>query len=147
MYDAVLVPTDGSPGSEAAIDRAIDLAKTYEAAFHTLYVVETASVSFGAEQGAVLEYMEEAGRRAIDEVVSRAEQADVDSVEGSIMDGAPHRAILQYVTDREIDVVVMGTHGRTGLDRYMLGSVTGKVVRLADVPVLTVPLAEAADPD
>jgi nucleotide-binding universal stress UspA family protein len=142
MYDAVLVPTDGSEGSEAAIDRAIDVALTYDASLHALYVVEASSVAVGAEGGVVLEHLKEAGRQAVDDLRNRAEDADVGTVEGSIAEGAPHRAILDYVDEHDIDMVVMGTHGRTGLGRYMLGSVTEKVVRLADVPVLTVPLAE-----
>jgi len=52
--------------------------------------------------------------------------------------GEPHRVIVEYANEEDCDLVVMGTHGRTGLQRYLLGSVTEKVVRTCDVPVLTV---------
>ena len=52
--------------------------------------------------------------------------------------GDPHETIIEYADDVDADVIVMGTHGRTGLDRRVLGSVTERTVRLSDVPVLTV---------
>jgi nucleotide-binding universal stress UspA family protein len=55
-----------------------------------------------------------------------------------VVGGNPHEAILDYVADRGIDVVVMGTHGRTGLDRAVMGSVAERVVRRSPAPVLTV---------
>jgi nucleotide-binding universal stress UspA family protein len=62
----------------------------------------------------------------------------VKTIEGVVAQGTPHQAILDYIGEHDIDLVVMGTHGRTGLDRYLLGSITEKVVRLSDAPVLTV---------
>lgn len=60
------------------------------------------------------------------------------TIEGVVAQGTPHQAILDHIDEHDIDLVVMGTHGRTGLDRYLLGSITEKVVRLSDAPVLTV---------
>ena len=57
-------------------------------------------------------------------------------------EGVPHDTILEYAEEADVDVVVMGTHGRSGLDRYLLGSVTERVVRSAEVPVLTVRMEE-----
>uniref|UniRef100_UPI00387E9FE4 universal stress protein n=1 Tax=Haloarcula regularis TaxID=3033392 RepID=UPI00387E9FE4 len=57
----------------------------------------------------------------------------------------PYQAIQAYVEDNDVDLVVMGTHGRTGLERYLLGSVTEKLVRTAPVPVLTVRAPEEAE--
>jgi len=57
--------------------------------------------------------------------------------------GEPYRTILDYADEAVVDVIVMGTHGRRGLDRYLLGSVTEKVVRAATVPVLTIRADEA----
>lgn len=145
MYHDILVPTDGSEGSQRAAEEAINLAVTFDSALHTIYVVET---NVGPEAGIVgiFDALEEAGEQAIDEIIGHAESAGVGTVEGSIAQGTPHRAILEYVDDHDIDLVVMGTHGRTGLDRYLLGSVTEKVVRLSDVPVLTVRMPpESAD--
>lgn len=145
MYDKILVPTDGSEGTRGAVEHAIDLATTYDAALHTIYVVDT-NVGIDASIPGTLDAFEEAGENAIDEVIQQAEAAGVETTVGTVVQGTPHQALLEYVEEHEIDLVVMGTHGRTGLDRYLLGSVTEKVVRLSDVPVLTVRLpAESAD--
>jgi nucleotide-binding universal stress UspA family protein len=137
MYDRILVPTDGSEGTEGAVDHAIDLATTYDAALHALYVVDT-NVHVDGSAAGTFDAIESAGRRAVDEVLERAEAAGVETVEGAVVEGTPHRAILDYADEHAVDLVVMGTHGRTGLDRYLLGSVAEKVVRLSDAPVLTV---------
>lgn len=55
-----------------------------------------------------------------------------------IVEGNPHEEILEYVSEHDIDMVVMGTHGRTGIDRVVMGSVAERVVRQSPVPVLTV---------
>jgi len=141
MYDSILVPTDGSVGSEKAIDRAIDVAKHYNADLHVVHVVDT-RIGIEGGAGTLLDELEAAGRDAIDRGVETATAADVSTVEGAVANGIPFRAILDYTEENDIDLVVMGTHGRTGLDRYLLGSVTEKVVRMSDVPVLTVPLRE-----
>ncbi|QZY00271.1 universal stress protein [Halobaculum rubrum] len=139
MYSTVLIPTDGSKGTDGAIDHAIDVATTYDAALHTLYVVDT-DIGVDASIAGTFDALEDVGRDAIDEVVSRGEAAGVDQIEGAIAQGKPHRAILEYVDEHDVDLVVMGTHGRTGLNRYLIGSVTERVVRLSDTPVLTVPM-------
>lgn len=137
MYERILVPTDGSDPVQAAIERAINLALTYDASLHTVYVVDTA-IGAGAGAGP-LTAIEETGEAAIKDVMGQAEVADLGTVEGSVARGAPHQAIIDYVDEYDIDIVVMGTHGRSGLDRMLLGSVTEKVLRQSAVPVLAVP--------
>jgi len=145
MYDRILVPTDGSDGTRAAVEHAIDLATTYDAALHVVYVVDT-DVGLDASIPGTLDALEEAGEDAVDEVIRQAEAAGVDAVEGVVARGTPHEAVLEYADEHDVDLVVMGTHGRTGLDRYLLGSVTEKIVRLSDAPVLTVRMpAESPD--
>jgi nucleotide-binding universal stress UspA family protein len=144
MYDQILIPTDGSEGTRGAVEQAIDLATTHDAALHTIYVID-ASVGTGAPPPEALDALGEAGRTAIDRVIRQAEAADVRTIEGVVARGRPHQAILDYVDTHDIDLVVMGTHGRTGLDRYLLGSVTENVIRLCNVPVLTVRMSAEAD--
>ena len=138
MYDEILVPTDGSEASRRAIEHAVDLASKYGARIHALYVVDTsvyATLETGAE--VVVEALEEEGESAVRAVEDAAREAGVEVVT-EVADGSVHDAIAAYVDDNDVDLVVMGTHGRTGLDRYLLGSVTERVVRTSDVPVLTV---------
>ena len=138
MYSQILVPTDGSPASDAAIEHAIDLAGRYDATLHALYVVDGAAYST-LEAGAevVVDALESEGKEATRRVADTAERAGVDC-ETTVASGTAYRSIRDYVDEHAIDMVVMGTHGRKGLDRYLLGSVTERVVRTSDVPVLTV---------
>ena len=138
MYSQILVPTDGSPASDAAIEHAIDLARQYDATLHALYVVDGAAYST-LEAGAqvVVDALESEGEEATRRVAAAAERAGV-GCETTVATGTAYSAIRDYVDERAIDMVVMGTHGRKGLDRYLLGSVTERVVRTSDVPVLTV---------
>ena len=138
MYDEILVPTDGSGASKRAIEHAVDVARTYDARLHALYVVDTSAYSTldaGAEM--LLDALEDEGEAAVKRVEEMAGDAGV-SVSTEVTSGTAHKAILDYAEDHGVDLIVMGTHGRTGLDRYLLGSVTERVVRSADVPVLTV---------
>lgn len=138
MYQGILVPTDGSPEADPAVEHALDLAERYDATLHVLYVVDTNALPLDAHAQLIFEYLEEQGRQSEADIVDRAEERGVESVVGEVAEGSPHEAILEYVEDNDIDLVVMGTHGRRGIDRYLLGSVTERVLRGADVPVLTV---------
>jgi nucleotide-binding universal stress UspA family protein len=142
MYDDILVPTDGSDGARRALEEAIELAAQFDATVHSLYVVDTTAAYSDGAYGEVIDSFEAIGAETTDDAVERAGAAGVDAV-GAVELGTPHRTILDYVDEHGVDLVVMGTHGRTGLDRYLLGSVTEKVVRLADPPVVTVRAGEA----
>lgn len=138
MYSEVLVPTDGSPASDAAIDHAIDLADRYDARLHALYVVDGGSyATLEAGTEVVADALESEGESATRRVADAAADGDVECV-ATVTSGTAYRSIHAYVDEHDIDLVVMGTHGRKGLDRYLLGSVTERVVRTSDAPVLTV---------
>jgi nucleotide-binding universal stress UspA family protein len=145
MYERVLIPTDGSDAVDPGIERAIDLAETYGAELHALNVVNVASLSVEVHTPAVIESFEEQGEAAVEAVAERAADAGIGDVRTEVVHGTPHRSILEYADENDIDLIVMGTHGRSGLDRYLLGSVTEKVVRTAGVPVLTVRAAESSE--
>jgi nucleotide-binding universal stress UspA family protein len=139
MYGNVLVPTDGSDASMEALDEAIDLAEELGSSIHILYVVEPEHYApMNTPNPDMIESMEQRAESEIERAVERAETGDVASVEQSVETGTTHETIISYIEDNDIDLVIMGTHGRTGLDRILLGSVTEKVVRLSPVPVLTV---------
>lgn len=139
MYDAVLVATDGSAGVSKAIEEAIDIASLADARLHSLYVIDTRHYSTLPDTAwfTLEEAMEEEGEAAVDAVRERAEAANVP-VSTAVARGVPHEEILAYADEAEVDLVVMGTHGRSGLDHILLGSVTEKVIRRADMPVLVV---------
>jgi nucleotide-binding universal stress UspA family protein len=145
IYDRILVPTDGSAATESATDHAIGLARQYGATLHALYVVDVGTYS-SLEAGAdvVADELRSEGQTAVEVVAGRAADAGVD-VETAVETGIVHRTVVDYAADNDIDLVVMGTHGRTGVGRFLLGSVAEKVVRTAEAPVLTVRSNVGAD--
>ena len=138
MYDTILVPTDGSAAVVEAVERAVDLAERYDATVHALYVVDSSAYgTLDMSTSVVVDALEDEGETAVSYVAEEAEAAGVP-VETAVVTGTPHRMIMDYIDDNDVDMVVMGTHGRRGFDRFLLGSVTEKVVRTAPVPVMTV---------
>ncbi|MEF8840971.1 MAG: universal stress protein [Haloarculaceae archaeon] len=139
LYENVLLPTDGSEGAELAIEWGITLAEVYDATVHTVYSVDTSR--FGGVEGpaGIHDGLEQTGQEALETVHERSRAADV-SVAGSVASGPAARTILSYSEEHDIDLIVMGTHGRSGLRRYLIGSVTETVVRNAAVPVCCVPI-------
>lgn len=136
MYDDILVTTDGSEGSEAAVEDALEIAKRFNSTIHILYVVD---VRAGAQDMAdvMVGKFEEIGEEATTRFAEKFEEEDIE-VETHVESGIPHRSILEFTDENSIDLIVMSTHGRTGLDRILIGSVTEKVIRKSEVPVLTV---------
>lgn len=137
MYQAILVPTDGSATAREALDHAVSLAERYDASLHALYVVDTRMIPASPHADDVIAAIRAVGEEVTEGAVAVATRADVACV-GSIRAGVPASEILDYGADNDVDLVVMGTHGRTGLRRYLLGSVAERVVRESTVPVLTV---------
>lgn len=137
MYDRILLPTDGSTTTDRALEHALDVASHSDATIHVLHVIDATVFANDVETGTIVEEFETAGERIVTEVAERARAADV-AVATDVVRGTPHQTILEYGSEHDIDLIVMGTHGRTGLDRYLLGSVTERVVRLSPIPVLTV---------
>ncbi len=135
----VLLPTDGSDGAELAVDWGVQLAETFNAMLHALYSADTSRFGGGAEPGEILTTLQEAGEDALDTVRERATEERV-SVTGTVASGPPVRVIMDYVDTNGIDLIVIGTHGRSGVERTLLGSVTENVLRNADSPVFCVPM-------
>ncbi|WP_225335047.1 universal stress protein [Halomicrobium urmianum] len=139
-YDDVLLPTDGSTGTYETIDHAVTLAGTHDATLHALYVIDRRRYRAADKdtQDEVIQSLEEEGERALDDVAVRARDAGVDVVTEQ-RDGIPYREIQEYAAEADIDVLTMGTHGQTGRDRVAtLGSVTERVLKGVEVPVLVV---------
>jgi nucleotide-binding universal stress UspA family protein len=151
MYKHILYPTDGSAGSEAAIAHVREMAEAFDATVHVLHVVDTRQFTLGMSGNYISgpkgyssdRPSEEERKRELEERATPFVEELADDFEGIetipvVRGGNPHEAILEYIDENDIDMVVMGTEGRSGVRRYLLGSVSEKVVRLADPPVVTV---------
>ncbi|PHQ37388.1 hypothetical protein DJ69_16950 [Halorubrum persicum] len=143
--DDIVVPTDGSPGSERAAEHACAVADAYDATVHALAVVDVQSLAAVSEGGVAISdlvsSLEAQREHHVEAVCERAEARGVPC-ESAVVEGTPQTAIRDYADDRDADLIAMGTHGREGVKRLFLGSVTERTVRESEVPVLAAPLAE-----
>ncbi|KAB1197681.1 MULTISPECIES: universal stress protein [Haloferax] len=144
MYDNILLPTDGSDATEATIEHVTTLAQTYGATVHVLSVADSRNRFETPSAGIAPDVWEESELERAEHAVDVAIEALPDDVatERIVEEGVPDSVITEHANDADIDVVVMATHGRTGLDHYLIGSVTERVVRQSSVPVLTVRAAD-----
>jgi nucleotide-binding universal stress UspA family protein len=137
-FKHILVPTDFGEPAQAGLDMALSLASSADAKL-TLFHAFTFLVPIYSEAAWVPSAeLERDARQALDDALSKAKKI-YPRAEGALGSGDPATEILRAATKLGVDLVVIGTHGRRGLSRVLLGSVAEKVVRLSSVPVLTVP--------
>jgi nucleotide-binding universal stress UspA family protein len=139
MFDTILVPTDGSDYARRAAEHGAALARASDAALHVITVVDLQVAGGPFSAGGLPEEDRDRRRQEGHRTVDRIEEGlDVPDLRTTVLDGAPVESVLEYAKNHEVDLLAMGTQGRTGLDRYVTGSVTESVLRRAEVPVLTV---------
>jgi nucleotide-binding universal stress UspA family protein len=147
MYDRILVPTDGSSGTDETLEHAFHVAADNDATVHALYVVDRRLFLAADEdtQDDVIATLEAEGEAALDAVETAGDEAGVEVVRER-REGIPHTEITDYAADIDADLLVMGTHGRTGRDRVAsLGSVTERVVENVGRPTLVVDIGDGED--
>jgi nucleotide-binding universal stress UspA family protein len=144
-YRSLLVPTDGSPPAEAAVELGVGIGGAYDATLHLLSVVDITSLGVDIHSTVQVEQLERQAESDVAAAGETARSAAVETVDTVEHGSAVHRVIGEYVEEHGVDLVVMGTHGRTGLDRVLLGSVAERTVRTAPVPVVTVATGPGSD--
>lgn len=128
----VCLATDGWVGTTDATSHAIELAGAYDARLHALYAVDVDS-----DAPEIRDAFEAAGEQATATVVETATDAGIEAT-GTVTHGQAHEAILDYVNEENIDVLVLGTESKSTLQRLVMGSVAQRVIPNATVPVITV---------
>jgi universal stress protein A len=144
----ILAPTDFSECSKQAVQWAYELAQTFGVKLTLLHVIEELPpyIGFLPSGGAatLLKHLERQARLDLAQLLARAEGVKVEVICQAVV-GTPYHTILEVATAENVDLIVMATHGRTGLSHLMMGSVAERVVRMAPCPVLTIrPTAAAA---
>ncbi len=144
----ILAPVDFSDVSKEALEAATGLAKQLGARMVVLHAVEPvyfAGTMFGPEINVpqLVEEQRRAAASAIDDIVARLKKKEIGAV-GMVETGVPHDVILRVADEKKCDLIVVGTHGRSGVTHFLLGSVAEKVVRAAKCPVMTLRGKEGA---
>lgn len=149
-YDRILIPTNGSYFADQAFNEVLKVAEGTKASIHVLYIVDHLELiylatDFGPEVvppesdvGGLYRRNRGIGESAISRLAETASAAGYN-VATEIRYGAPAGAILEYASENDIDLIVMGTHGRRGIKRILRGSTTEQVLRHSSLPVLAVP--------
>lgn len=141
----ILTPTDFSETSDVAVGYGRALAETFRSSLHLLHVIPDPSVGSGEVAGEfagfspvdLREHWRQGARKRLNEVFSEDDQKKLQ-LQTEVRAGHPFLEILRYAKDQNVDLIVMGTHGRGPVSHMLMGSVAEKVVRKAACPVLTV---------
>jgi nucleotide-binding universal stress UspA family protein len=142
IYRKIMIATDGSEPVRRAVETAIEIAKISGAKLYAVYVIAYGGLlipypnDLGWEKAA-LEYFRTEGKEATAYVENSAKAENVE-VESLILEGSPVNEIVDFAEKNDIDLIVMGTLGRTGIQRFLLGSVAENVVRHSKKAVLVV---------
>ena len=139
--EKILVAVDGSAFSEAAVDQAISLGGICNSQIFVISVVDLYPEQMEVAP-ALVEKMSEEVRQHLDKAKKKVDESGMHCETIVHMGGVPHVFIVQEAKDKEIDLIVMGTHGRSGIKRVLLGSVAQNVIGHAPCPVLVVPNVE-----
>jgi nucleotide-binding universal stress UspA family protein len=138
-FNKIMVATDGSELGKKAVEKGIQIARLSGAKIYAVYVIIPAAHSlrdFGWERAA-MEHFRDEGERATAFVEEAAKAANVE-VESVLLEGNPADEIIEFAEQNGVEIIVMGTLGKTGLERFLLGSVAENVVRHSKIPVLVV---------
>jgi len=148
MYSRILVAIDGSPTSEHALRQAIGLAKGLSSTLRIVHIVDMGVLPAGAELAVDMERVMEARRDAGEKVLKSAQDlcraAGVATETRLVETGTPAQRVANLIAEEAkswpADLVITGTHGRTGVARMLVGSVAEGIARVSPAPVLLVPM-------
>ncbi|HOW15379.1 universal stress protein [Methanosarcina sp.] len=140
LYRNIVIATDGSENSRKAISCGIEIAKISGATVYIIHVVDTLSVVsdiWTAGKDLIHDMMIRDGKKILSETKKTIEDSGVE-VKDVLLNGHPGEEIIKFAENNNMDLIVMGTLGATGLEKFLMGSVAEKVVRHSKVPVMVV---------
>ena len=143
MYDKILIPVDGSEVSNHAVEEGLRLGKELHSKVILLHIVDVSLLSMPeaetgvANFGPIRQSFMDIGKKLLAGFVTKAQEAGV-AVETVLAEGDVHDEIIGRAKEKNADLIIMGTHGRRGLNRLILGSVAESVARMAHCAVLLI---------
>lgn len=138
LFEKILVATDGSDRNRAAVSEALRIGRESGSAVYAVYVIDTGifeTASGGTTSADTWAFMQSEAATALAQVKSKASGVNIETV---ILEGKPAHEIVKFATDKNIDLIVIGTQGKKGIERLLLGSVAENVIRSAPCRVLVV---------
>lgn len=151
MYERILVPVDGSPTSALGLAEAIKLARLTNARILLLHAVDLAVVAVSPEAGSATATLYDAMREGGEQVLAHAKDTvakagvPVETLQLDTLTARVSELVIDHARKWRADLIVIGTHGRRGVGRFLLGSDAEQIVRSAPVPVLLVRASERSD--
>jgi nucleotide-binding universal stress UspA family protein len=141
---SILFPTDFSEGSSQALKYAVDMAKKYGAKLYIVHVIYDIAKASGwyvphVSVDQMYKDIEISAKKEL-ERFGVEELSGIKDIERTVITGVPHEEIVNFANKNKVDIVIIATHGRKGIDRLLFGSTAAQVVRFAPCPVLTVRL-------
>ncbi|AHF98205.1 MAG: universal stress protein [Desulfurella sp.] len=137
----ILIPTDLSENAQKAIEYALSLAKAYGAKLHIYYVITDLQAALGYVPSLPLDKIEASMRQEAEnyfEHIKNKILKDFDNFDMHIEVGDAPKKIVEFATNNDIDLIVMGAQGKSALERFVFGSTTEKVLRMSKKPILVV---------
>ena len=136
--ERILVALDGSSNSDFALEQAFSMAKTCNSTLYAITVIDAYPAQIEAAHG-VKEKIEAEAQKLLDKAGAKAKERNINCETILRWESSPHAAIVNEAKNRSVDLIVLGSHGRTGLKKLFLGSVAQKVIGYARCPVMVVP--------
>lgn len=144
LFKKILIATDGSKRTQSAVDTGLELARQHKSKVYAAYVVDTVTfttIPMDVTWENMYQLLKDEGEDAVTRVKDAAGGVDVET---HVLEGNPAVEITKFAKDNSVDLIVVGTLGKSGIDRILLGSVAEKVVRIAPCPVLVIKSSKEA---
>jgi nucleotide-binding universal stress UspA family protein len=138
LFDKILIATDGSERNQPAVRKGLEIARQCGSQLYALYVIDVnPAISAQPEvlTDAVFTTLKDEGEKATEQIRQLASGLNVETF---VLSGRPAQTITEFATQYRVDLIVVGSQGKTGLQRLLLGSVAENVIRMADCMVLVV---------
>lgn len=138
IFEKILITTDGSVKNQPAVKKGLELAREFGSVIYAIYVIDETtliSAQAGTLTGEVFMNLKDEGEKAVEQVIR---MANGEQVETHILSGTPARVITEFAVKNDVDLIVVGSQGKSGLERLILGSVAESIIRMANCMVLVV---------